>query len=116
MLSNSPSLNYLPSKGRMLHTMAIALVLVSSSQPLPIRQEDSGMNNLPKQEIKIDTLSHKIHTSTELHTPSNHGVRGATPISDIFCFLTVPVTDIVSLIAGLAPQPCQVLYNSRALK
>ena len=116
MLSNSPSLNYLPSKGRMLHTMAMALVLVSSSQPLPIRQEDSGMNNLPKQGIKIDTLSHKIHTSTELLTPSNHDVPSATPITNIFCFLTVPLIDTVSLIAGLAPQPCQVLYNSRILK
>ena len=100
----------------MLHTVVIALMLASNSMSLPTLQEDPGINNLPKQEIKVDTLSHKIHTSTELHTPSNHGVRGATPISDIFCFLTVPVTDIVSLIAGLAPQPCQVLYNSRALK
>ena len=91
-------------------------MLASNSMPLPTLQEDPGVNNLPKQEIKVDTLTHKIHTSKELLTPSNHGVRGATPISDIFCFLTVPVTDIVSLIAGLAPQPCQVLYNSRTLK
>ena len=116
MLPNSSSLSHLPSKGRMLHTIVIALVLVSNSKLLPIRQEDSGMNNLPKQEIKIDTLSHKIHTSTELLTPSNHDVPSATPITNIFCFLTVPLIDTVSLIAGLAPQPCQVLYNSRILK
>ena len=88
-------------------------MLASNSMSLPTLQEDPGMNNLPKQEIQVDTLTHKIHTSNELLTPSNHGVIGATPISDIFCFLKVPIIDIVNLIAGLAPQPCEVLYNSR---
>ena len=100
----------------MVHTVIIILILAGNSMSLPTPQEHPGMDNPSKQEIQIDTLTHKIHTSNELLTPSNHGVRGATPISDIFCFLTVPITDIVSLIAGLAPQPCKVLYNSRTLK
>ena len=115
MLPNTPSLSYLLSKGRMLHTMAIVLVLAVSSRPLPIHQEGSGGSVLPKQEIKIDILSHKIHTSTELHTSSNHDAPSATPITSVFCFLTVPLIDTISLLTGLPPQPCQVLYKSRIL-
>ena len=115
MLPNTHSLSHLLSKGRMLHTMAIVLVLAVSSLPLPVHQEGSGGSVLPKQEIKIDILSHKIHTSTELHTSSNHNAPSATPITSVFCFLTVPLIDTISLLTGLPPQPCQVLYKSRIL-
>ena len=97
----------------MVHTVIIALILAGNSMSLPTPREDPGLDNPSKQKIQVDTLTHKIHTSNELLTPSNHGEKGGTPISDIFCFLTVPITDIVNLIAGLAPQPCKVLYNSR---
>ena len=97
----------------MVHTVIIALILAGNSMSRPTPQEDPGTDNPLKQEIQVDTLTHKIHTSDELLTPSNHIEKGATPLSDIFCFLTVPITDIVNLIAGLAPQPCEVLYNSR---
>ena len=101
--NNNDSLSYLLSKGRMLHTLAITLVLAVSSLPQPVIQEGSGGNIRPKQEIKVDTLSHEIHTSTELHTTSSHNAPNATPINSVFCFLTVP------------PQLCQLLYISRML-
>ena len=115
MLPNSHSLSYLLSKGRMLHTLAITLVLAVSSLPQPVIQEGSGGNIRPEQEIKVDTLSHEIHISTELHTSPSHDAPSATPVTSVFCFLTVPLFDTISLLTGLPPRPCQVLYKSRIL-
>jgi hypothetical protein len=99
----------------MIHTVIIALALTSSSVPLPTPQGGTGTNNTLKQEVYVDTLTHKVHTSDEFLTHSNHGEKEATPLTDIFCIITVPITDIINLIAGLAPQPCETLYTSRNL-
>ena len=98
-------------KVKMFHAVIIALVLASSSVPLPTQHGGAGSIAL-KQEIHDDTLTHKVHTSDEFLTPSNYGERTATPLTDIFCIITVPITDIINLIAGLAPQPCETLYQS----
>ena len=98
-------------KVKMFHAVIITLVLTRRSVPLPTPQGGAGSIAL-KQEIHDDTLTHKMHTSDEFLIPSNHGERTATPLTDIFCIITVPITDIINLIAGLAPQPCETLYQS----
>ena len=97
----------------MIHAVIIALALTGNSAPLPTPQGGTGTNNTLKQEVSIDTLTHKVHTSDEFLTLSDHGEKGATPLTDIFCIITVPITDIINLIAGLSPRPCESLYNSR---
>ena len=96
----------------MLLAVIIILALTSTIVPLPIPQGGTDADNAIKPEIIIDTLTHKVYTSDEFLTPSNHGERTATPLTDIFCIITVPITDIINLIAGLAPQPCETLYQS----
>ena len=103
MLLNTHSLSHLLPSGRTLSILAITLVLTVNSLPHPAVREGSGGIIRPRQEIKLDTLSHAIHISTELHTTSSHNAPNATPVNSVFCFLTVP------------PQLCQLLYISRML-
>ena len=87
----------------MLPILAIIMVLTVNSQPHPVALEGPGGIARPRQEIKLDILSHTIHTSTELHTTSHHNAPDAAPINNVLCFLTVP------------PQLCRLLYISRML-
>ena len=112
---NNDSRDHPLTKSRMFHTLAITLMLSVSSLPQPVTQKAPGGNLHSEQDIMIDTLSHEIHISNELHTSPSHDAPSTTSATGVFCFLTVPLLDTISLLTGLPPRPCQVLYKGRTL-
>ena len=96
----------------MFLTVIILLALTSTVIPLPIPQGGTYAGNAIKTELAIDSLTHEVYTSDEFLTPSNHGKGGSSPFTDIVCLITLPVSDIVALLAGLPASPCSALYNN----
>ena len=88
--------------------VTILLALTSTVTPLPIPQGGTDTGNAIKTELAIDSLTHlhEVYTSEEFLTPSTHGKGGPSPFTDIVCLITLPVSNIVALLAGLPVSLC----------
>ena len=101
----------------MFSTVAILLALTNTVIPLPLPQGNTDAGNAIQTEPDIDigfpTPLHEVYTSNEFLTHSTlPGKGGPSPFTDIACLITLPVSNIVALLAGLPVSPCSALNTN----
>ena len=101
----------------MFSTVTILLALTSTVTPLPVPQENTDAGNAIQTEPDIDigfpTPPHEVYTSEEFLTHSTLPGEGSpSPLIDIACLITLPVSNIVALLAGLPVSLCSALNTN----